>query len=98
MCSMKATPIQRIKRLHDAGIVEINIWRVPAPVAPCEHHYKYRLVYVVNNVRVVGYDNERGKGDHRHLGSIESPYQFVNISTFLVDFWHDVERDRDHET
>ena len=98
MRTMKITPIQRIKRLHDAGIVEINIWRVPALVAPCEHHYKYRLVYVVNNVRIVGYDNERGKGDHRHLGAIESPYQFVNISTLLVDFWHDVERDRDHET
>jgi hypothetical protein len=35
---------------------------VPEPVSPLEHRIKYRLV----NVRVVGYDNERGKGDHKH--------------------------------
>lgn len=88
---MDATQIQRIKRQYGAGIVEIAIWRVPVPVTPCQHHYKYRLVYVADGVRVVGYDNERGKGDHRHLGAVESPYQFVNIENLLVDFWQDVE-------
>ena len=47
---------------------------------------------MVEGVRVVGYDNERGKGDHRHLGDIESPYQFVNVETLLVDFWKNVEK------
>lgn len=89
---MNATQIQRIKRQYAAGIVEIEIWRVPVPVIPCQHHYKYRLVYVVDGVRIVGYDNERGKGDHRHLGAVESPYQFVNIENLLVDFWQDVEK------
>jgi len=37
------------------------------PVPPCTHCYKYRLVYIVDGVKVLGYDNERGKGDHRHL-------------------------------
>jgi len=37
---------------------------VPTPVPPTTHGFKYRLVYIVNGVRVVGFDNERGKGDH----------------------------------
>lgn len=86
----QATVIQRLKRPYFAGIVEINIWRVPTPIAPCTHDYKYRLVYVVNGVRVVGYDNERGKGDHRHSGTLEVPYVFRGIATLLDDFWRTV--------
>jgi hypothetical protein len=47
---------------------------------------------VVDSVRVVGYDNERGKGDHRHIGAVELPYQFFNLATLLVDFWQDEEK------
>lgn len=58
---------------------------------PSEHPYKYRLVYVVDGRRVVGYDNERGKGDHRHLGESEERYRFIDPDTLLADFWRDVE-------
>ena len=53
--------------LSDGAIVEMAIWRVPKPVPGCVHLYKYRLYYGSENIRVVGYDNERAKGDHRHL-------------------------------
>ncbi len=66
--------------------MEINIWRVDQPVAPCVHDYKYRLVYVVDGLRLIGYDNERGKGDHRHENDIEIPYAFVDVETLLADF------------
>lgn len=87
---MKATPIQRLKQAYADGMVEINIWRVSDPVLPCAHDYKYRLVYVVDGARVVGYDNERGKGDHRHTSDIELPYVFIDVTTLLADFWRDV--------
>jgi len=62
--------------------LEIVIWRVPKPVPPTEHGYKYRAVYVVDGVRIVGFDNERGKGDHCHMDGKELPYTFmVNDST-----------------
>ena len=65
---MKARSITRRKELRDDGsIVEIAIWRLPEPLPPCAHGYKYRLAYVVGGVCVVRYDNERGKGDHRHI-------------------------------
>ena len=89
---MNANLIQRSKYHHANGIVEIVIWRVVEPIEPSMHYYKYRLVYVVGGVRQIGYDNERGKGDHCHHESIESPYQFVNVETLLLDFWSDVEK------
>lgn len=67
------------------------IWKVPEPVPPTRHGYKYRLVYVVDGARVVGYDNERGKGDHRHVGKRETAYRFVDVPTLLRDFIKDVE-------
>ncbi len=38
------------------------VWRLPEPALPCAHPFKYRLVYVVEGERVIGFDNERGKG------------------------------------
>ena len=70
------------------------IWRVPQPVSPSEHPYKYRLVYVVDGERVVGYDNERGKGDHKHLGLREEPYRFVSPRQLMDDFMRDVKGSR----
>jgi len=90
--NVNAIAIQRSKLQHAEGLVEIAIWHVPVPVDPSWHSFKYRLVYVIDGVRVVGYDNERGKGDHLHLGAVELPYQFVNVATLLVDFWQEVEK------
>ena len=70
------------------------IWQVPDPVPPCKHPYKYRLVYIVDSLRVIGYDNERGKGDHHHVDGIEAPYQFINIDQLIEDFILNVERRR----
>lgn len=87
---MKATELFRIKEQRGNGFIEIVIWRVPQPVPPSEHPYKYRLVYVVDGKRVVGYDNERGKGDHKHLGLREEPYRFVSPGQLMDDFMRDV--------
>ncbi len=48
--------------------------------------YAYRMVYVVDGVRVVGFDNERGKGDHCHIDGKEEPYYFVSVKTLVADF------------
>ena len=60
----------------DGSIVEMVIWKLPRPVAGSAHSYKYRLFFGRNGMRLVGYDNERGKGDHRHLDGHEIPYAF----------------------
>lgn len=89
---MEARPLTRRKSIREDGsIVEIVIWRLPEPLPPCVYPYKYRLAYVVDGVCVVRYDNERGKGDHRHLGGQEMPYHFTDIERLLADFEADVE-------
>jgi hypothetical protein len=37
------------------------------------------------------YDNETGKGDHRHVREVEEPYVFSDAETLLADFWREVE-------
>lgn len=88
---MAATQIFRDRRVFEDGcLIEIVIWQVPEPVPPTDHSFKYRLFYGRKGERIVGYDNERGKGDHRHLGSNEQPYAFSTIAQLLNDFERDV--------
>ena len=89
---MSARPIVHAKEVRDDGaIVEIVVWRLPEPLRPCTHSYKYRLYFGANGICYVRYDNERGKGDHRHLPGTELPYQFVSLAQLLDDFQRDVE-------
>ena len=85
-----AVLLYREKRTYAGGIIEMVIWQVPEPVPPSEHPFKYRLVFVRDGQRLVGYDNERGKGDHRHLDSSEISYTFIDETRLLEDFWQDV--------
>jgi hypothetical protein len=92
---MKATLLFRERRLYDDGaIMEMTIWRVPEPVPPTLHSLKYSLFYGRLGMRIVGYDNERGKGDHRHIGPHEEPYLFTSVERLVADFLSDVERAR----
>lgn len=40
---------------------------------------------------VVRYDNEVGKGDHRHFGEDESAYDFSSVEQLVADFQRDIE-------
>ena len=92
---MAAQRITAIKNINpDGSILEVVIWKVPKPVPPTEHGYKYRAVYVVDGVRIVGFDNERGKGDHCHMDGKELPYTFRSVDQLLEDFIAAVETRR----
>lgn len=93
MSNMKAVPLvrRRVVIATDA-FVEVVIWRVGQPVSPSEHPFKYRLAYGVAGKCVIRYDNERGKGDHRHFGARQQPYGFVSPELLMVDFTADIAR------
>jgi len=92
---MAAQLIRAIKNINpDGSLLEIVIWKVPKPVPPTEHGYKYRAVYVVDGVRIVGFDNERGKGDHCHIDGKELPYAFKGVDQLLEDIIAAVETRR----
>ena len=68
------------------------VWQVPRGVRGSAHGYKYRLAYVVDDVCVLRYDNESGKGDHRHWGERQTTYAFVDIDKLFTDFNRDIAR------
>jgi len=76
----------------DGAIVEMVLWRVPKSVPPTTHGLKYSLIYGRSGIREVDYDNERGKGDHRHFQSVETEYRFTSVEKLIEDFWSDVRR------
>ena len=75
--------------VHD-GVVEMVVWSLPQPAPPSQHTFKYRLVFVRDGKRVVGYDNERGKGDHKHIRGAQRAYRFKDVPTLIRDFLRDV--------
>lgn len=77
-------------QLDTEAFVELRVWRVPRSVPGSGHDFKYALAYVVSGTCVLRYDNEAGKGDHRHLGATETDYQFTTPAGLLADFWNDV--------
>ena len=83
---MKAVPlIRRRVVLAPDAFAEVAVWSVPEPLPPVGHGYKYRLAYVVAGRCVLRYDNERGKGDHRHVGPLEQPYVFSTPDKLMAD-------------
>lgn len=77
--------------LTETAFVEVIIWRLPEPVRGSNHAFKYRLALVSDGVCVLRYDNEAGKGDHKHIADHEVTYCFVDLTTLQTDFWNDVE-------
>ena len=95
IANVKAKLLRRQKSvLSDGAILELVIWRVPQPVVGSTHDYKYRLFYGRDGERIVGYDNERPKGDHRHLEGVEEPYTFHTVEDLVRDFLAEVEMRR----
>lgn len=96
---MKATLIARTRIVYSTrSFAELVLWRVRTPVPGSAHEFKYRLAYVVDSVCVVRYDNEVGKGDHRHYGAAENLYKFSTPERLMVDFQKDIARWNDENS
>lgn len=90
----KAELLLRERLEYDDGtLVEMAIWKLPVPVRGSGHEYKYRLFYGRTGERLVGYGNERTKGDHRHVSG-RGAYVFTDVESLVRDFLIDIERMR----
>lgn len=88
-----AREIIRYKKERGGRIIEVVIWHLSDPMPGSKHPYKYRLYYGnADGQCIVRYDNERGKGDHRHIGEQEEPYLFGTLRKLVEDFEADIER------
>lgn len=93
MSNMKAIRLLSTRITYsESAFAELVLWRLPKRVDGSPHGFKYRLAYVVRGECVLRYDNEVGKGDHRHLGRIESTYTFTTPEQLIADFQSDTEK------
>lgn len=78
--------------LDEVAFVELVVWRVPKRVRGSDHDFKYRLALIADGHCIMRYDNEAGKGDHKHIGTLEVPYRFSDLTQLQADFWQAVEQ------
>jgi hypothetical protein len=76
----------------ESAFAELVLWRFPKPQVGALHEFKYRLAYVVRGECVLRYDNEAGKGDHRHFDGKDSANMFTTPEQLIADFQNDIER------
>ncbi|MDR2874802.1 MAG: DUF6516 family protein [Methylobacillus sp.] len=89
----KASLLQKERfKLSESAFAEVVIWQLEVPLAGSRHSYKYRLAYVVDEVCELRYDNEIGKGDHKHESGCEIAYTFTTLAQLEADFWADIDR------
>jgi hypothetical protein len=90
---MKAVELVRTRITYsETAFAELVLWEIPKPIAGSNRGFKYRLAYVVRGVCVLRYDNEVGKGDHRHFGGKEGAYKFTAPDQLIADFQRDIAR------
>jgi hypothetical protein len=77
--------------LSESAFVEMVVWRLPKPQPGSAHMLQYRLALVVDGLCVLRYDNESGKGNHKHAQGKEVKYTFTTVQALLDDFWKDVD-------
>lgn len=88
---MKAKLVYRNKIITEDTITELVIWRLADKTSDRPHGLKYRLYHGSKTGEcLIRYDNELGKGDHKHKGNQEFPYQFVSVEQLVEDFITDI--------
>ena len=96
---MKATLLVRDRNAYsDEAFAEVVVWQVPRSLPGSSHAYKCRLALVFRRECVLRYDNESGKGDHRHGPEGESRYRFSTLDKLFADFERDAERFLDEDS
>ncbi len=89
---MGALLVFRDKKVKLGLIIEMVVWELDSPLGGSGHRFKYRLFCgsLETGACLVRYDNERGKGDHRHVADDEQPYLFISLEAMFADFEKDV--------
>jgi hypothetical protein len=79
----------------DGAIREMILWQLPRKTSDRPHGLKYRLYYgLADGSCLVRFDNESGKGDHKHVGGQEKSYRFTDVETLVADFLVEIEKAR----
>jgi Family of unknown function (DUF6516) len=89
---MPARLLLRERRIiGEDRFADIVIWQLPRRAPGSSHRFKYRLAFVVDQVCVLRFDNESGKGDHKHIGEEQVVYDFISLTQLVADFWNEID-------
>lgn len=89
---MPARLLLRERRVVGGGrFADRVIWQLPSRVPRSRHRLKFRLAFVVDEVRVLRFDNEAGKGDHKHIGAEQAPYAFSTLEQLVTEFLNEID-------
>jgi hypothetical protein len=90
---MSARSLLRERRiLGEDRFAETVVWQLPDPSLGSRHCYKYRLAFVIDEVCVLRFDSDAGKGDHKHIGDVEASYSFSTLAALVKDFLDAIEQ------
>ena len=89
---MDARKLFHYKETRGDVVVEMVIWQLPETSKQRAHGLKYRFFCGTLETCFVRYDNETGKGDHRHYDDEDSDYHFESIEKLVEDFSNDCAR------
>jgi hypothetical protein len=84
----KASLLLDFRAVQGELLIQMMLWKLPRATKDRPHGLKYRLYLGREGANLVRYDNEAGKGDHRHVGADEAqvPYDFSSVEKLLKDF------------
>ena len=90
----KATLLLDFKATQGELLVQMVLWQLPRPTKDRPQGLKYRLYLGRAGKTLVRYDNETGKGNHRHvgIGEAQEPYDYSSLEKLLDDFRGECER------
>lgn len=90
---MKAKSLLKERRfITENSFLDLVVWQLPEPVKGSKHLFKYRLAFIVDGECVLRYDNETGKGDHKHVGDQEISTEFTDMKALVDDFLQEAEQ------
>jgi hypothetical protein len=86
----RATLLLSYKASQGDLTLQMVVWQLPAEAGGV----KFRLYLGRAGETLVRYDNEKGKGPHRHVGTdeAEEAYEFTSVEQLIEDFRADCER------
>ena len=79
---------EKIRTAEDV-VVELKVWRIPKSTNYPEG-VKYSFFATHSGKVLVGYDNHKPKGHHRHFAGEEEPYDFDGFDKLRHDFETDL--------
>jgi hypothetical protein len=78
---------------NEGDLVEIKVWSVDRS-ASFPEGVKYSMAFIHEDERVLGYDNERGKGHHEHRFGRERMIDYRDLEHMLKKFEKSVDEVR----